>query len=154
MMNVFNVPEEKMIKTVSSDFKGYGEIRTVSPGKEYIVNNIEFETVAAYNLFKPFHPKMAGWCGYILILDGKRVYVAGDTDATKEAKAVKCDIAMVPIGGTFTMDAKKAAELINTIKPKVAIPTHFGSVAGKPEDALTFAQNVDPSVVVENKMKA
>ena len=90
----------------------------------------------------------------ILILDGKRIYIAGDTDATKEAKAVKCDIAMVPIGGTFTMDAKKAAELINTIRPQVAIPTHFGSVAGKPEDALTFAQNVDPSVVVENKMKA
>lgn len=149
---VFVVPE-KMGRTVSSDFKGHGEIRTVSPGKECIVNNIEFETVAAYNLLKPFHPKMAGWCGYILILDGKRIYVAGDTDATKEAKAVKCEIAMVPIGGTFTMDAKKAAELINTIKPQVAIPTHFGSVAGKPEDALTFAQNVDPSVVVENKLK-
>ena len=127
---VFVVPE-KMGRTVSSDFKGHGEIRTVSPGKEDIVNNIEFETVSAYNLLKQFHPKMAGWCGYILILDGKRIYIAGDTDATKEAKAVKCDIAMVPIGGTFTMDAKKVAELINTIKPKITIPTHFGSLFQK-----------------------
>ena len=148
---VFVVPE-KMGKTVASDCTGHGEIRTVSPVKEYIVNNIEFETVPAYNLLKPFHPKKSEWCGYILIIDGKRIYIAGDTDATKEAKAVKCDIAMVPIGGTFTMDAKKAAELINTIKPKVAIPTHFGSVAGKPEDAIVFAQSVDPSVTVENKL--
>ena len=123
---VFVVPE-KMENTISSDFRGYGEIRTVSPGNENIVNNVEFETVAAYNLLKPFHPKKSGWCGYILILDGKRVYIAGDTDATKEAKNVKCDIAMIPISGTFTIDAKKAAELVNHIKPRVAIPIHLAA---------------------------
>ena len=145
---VFVVPE-KMGKTVVSDCTGHGEIRTVSPGKEYIVNNIEFETVAAYNLFKPFHPKMAGWCGYILIIDGKRIYVAGDTDATKEAKQVVCDIALVPVGGTYTMDAKQAAELVNEIRPKIAVPTHYGSVVGKQDDAQIFAKHVDTAISVE-----
>ena len=73
---------------------------------------MEFETVPAYNALKPFHPKSAEWVGYVLRIDGKRIYIAGDTDATGEAAAVKCDIAIVPIGGTYTMDAKKAAELV------------------------------------------
>ena len=147
---VFIVPE-KMEKAVSADF-GKWEVKAVGPGESYIVKDIAFETVASYNLFKPFHPKKNGWCGYILTIDGNRVYIAGDTDATKEAKSVKCDIAMVPIGGTFTMDAGKAAELINHIRPKAAIPTHYGSVAGKPEDGEKFRRLVDPSVIAEIKL--
>ena len=69
-----------------------------------------------------FLPKSAEWVGYILRIDGQRIYIAGDTDATKEARAVRCDVALVPIGGTYTMDAKKAAELVNEIRPSVAIP--------------------------------
>ena len=147
---VFIVPE-KMEKTVTSDFREW-KVNAVSPGGSYLVNDISFETVAAYNILKPFHPKKNGWCGYILTIDGKRIYIAGDTDATKESKAVKCDIAMVPIGGTFTMDAKKAAELINHIKPNTAIPIHYGSVAGKPEDGEIFRRSVDPSIITEIKL--
>lgn len=148
---VFIVPE-KMTNTVTSDFSEW-EVKSVRPGESYHVNDLAFETVPAYNLLKPFHPKKNGWCGYLMTIDGNRVYIAGDTDATKEAKSVKCDIAMVPIGGTFTMNAKKAAELINHIKPKVAIPIHYGSVAGKPEDADVFRQSIDASVAVEVKLK-
>ena len=129
------------------------EIRTVKAGDRQEVNGFEFETVPAYNIMKPFHPKSAGWVGYILLLDGQRVYIAGDTDATKEAGEVKCDIALVPIGGTYTMDAKKAAELVNTISPKVAIPTHYGNIVGKPKDADTFAKNVKDPVKVEIKIQ-
>lgn len=53
---------------------------------------------------------------------------------TKEAKEVRCDIALVPVGGTYTMDTKKAAELVNILRPEVAIPVHYGSVVGKPAD--------------------
>ena len=81
-----------------------------------------------------------------------RVYIAGDTDATKEAEAVDCDIAMIPIGGTYTMDPKKAARLINAMKPAIAIPTHYGSVAGKPEDGEAFAKLVEAPVEVELKI--
>ena len=62
---------------------------------------------------KPFHPKENGWVGYIIELDGIRYYIAGDTDITEESKKVKCDVAFVPVGGTFTMDYKEAANLIN-----------------------------------------
>ena len=106
-----------------------------------------------YNILKPFHPKAAGWVGYILKINGKRIYIAGDTDATKEAKEVICDIALVPIGGTYTMDAKKAAELVNEINPEVVIPTHYGSIVGKLSDAKVFAANVKDTIKVVEKIK-
>ena len=128
-------------------------IRTVEPGAAYEIEGLKVETVAAYNILKPFHPKSAGWVGYILELDGERIYIAGDTDATKEAQAVKCDVALVPIGGKFTMNAKKAAELVNRIRPAAAIPTHYGGIVGKKEDADVFAAGVKAPVVVEIKMQ-
>lgn len=116
------------------------------------IQGLEVSAIAAYNVLKPYHPKINGWLGYIIKIDGKRIYIAGDTDLTKEAKAVKCDIALVPIGGNYTMDAKKAAELVNTINPEIAIPTHYGSIVGKPEDEEIFAKNVNKSIRVEFKI--
>lgn len=146
------VVPEKMKKKAGQVRGLVGRLCTVEPGCHYDIDGLALETVAAYNSLKPFHVKRAGWVGYILSLDGKRVYIAGDTDATDEAKQVKCDIAMVPIGGTYTMDAKKAAELINTIRPAVAIPTHYGSIVGKKEDAVSFAEGVKEPVKVEIKI--
>ncbi|MBO4338116.1 MAG: MBL fold metallo-hydrolase [Lachnospiraceae bacterium] len=128
-------------------------IETVVPSEQKKIDGLLLETVPAYNLLKPFHTKGAGWVGYILNADGKRIYIAGDTDDTKEAEAVKCDIALVPIGGTYTMDAKRAAQLVNRIKPQVAIPVHYGSIVGKPSDGDVFAKNVDSSVNVEIKIR-
>ena len=145
---------EKMAEKAQEFANAVREIRTVMPGIYCEVNGLEIETVPAYNSLKPFHPKNAGWVGYILRLDGKRVYVAGDTDATKEARAVKCDIALVPVGGTYTMDARKAAELVNEIRPETAIPTHYGSIVGKLEDAEVFKANVKEPIWVEVKMGA
>ena len=105
------------------------------------------------NTIKPFHPKRAEWVGYILRLDGKRIYIAGDTGATKEARQVKCDIALLPIGGTFTMDAKKAADLTNLIRPEYAIPVHYGSSVGKKSDGQTFASLVKGPVKVVEKIQ-
>ena len=129
------------------------EIVTVEPRVYRGLYGIEFETVPAYNALKPFHPRSSQWVGYILRIDGKRIYIAGDTDATKESKAVKCDIALVPVGGTYTMDVRKAAELINQIRPEVAIPVHYGSIVGKPSDGEAFAELVEPPVRVELKIK-
>lgn len=129
------------------------DIVTVSPKTFKEIAGLEIETVPAYNTIRPFHQRRAEWVGYILRLDGKRVYIAGDTGLTKEAKKVKCDIALVPIGGTYTMGPKKAADLINTIKPEAAIPTHYGSVAGKPEYAKTFASLIKAPVQVIEKIQ-
>ena len=146
------VVPEKMVGKAQEVADAVGRIETVKPAVCREINGLEFETVPAYNTLKPFHPKSAEWVGYILRIDGKRIYIAGDTDATKEAKAVKCDIALVPIGGTYTMDAKKAAELINTIRPDVAIPVHYGHIVGKPSDGEVFAENVMAPIKVEFKI--
>lgn len=124
----------------------------VEPGKSYTVNGISFETVAMYNIMKPFHLKKAGWCGYIIDISGTRVYIAGDIDEIPEAKAVKCDVAMIPIGGFYTMNYKTGADLINIMKPQVAIPTHYGTVVGKKTDGESFAKLVDKSIQVELKL--
>ena len=124
----------------------------VKAGESTVIDGIPTEAVRAYNKLKPFHPKAAGWVGYILTVSGSRIYIAGDTDATDEAKAVVCDIALVPIGGRFTMDAKAAADLVNTIRPKYAIPTHYGDVVGRQEDGKVFEGLVDASVKVVHKI--
>ena len=123
-------------------------IETVVPGQRYQIAGLSFETVPSYNRIKPFHPKKNGWVGYLLDLDGQRVFIAGDTDKTKENSAVECDIALIPIGGKFTMDPEEAADLINTIRPKTAIPTHYGTIVGKKNDGDLFASLVDPSIDV------
>ena len=113
-------------------------IVVVEPNKNYTVEGIKVETVPSYNISKPFHPKKNNWVGYILELNDVRYYIAGDTDITEENKKVKCDVAFVPVGGTYTMDYKQAATLINEIKPKVAIPIHYGSIVGTKQDAINF----------------
>ena len=148
---VLIVPEK--MKTKAAEVSNLvGRIETVRPNDSYTIEGISFDTVRAYNNLKPFHPKSANWVGYIIESGGKRVYIAGDTDATKDAREVKCDVALVPVGGTYTMDAKKAAELINTIKPEIAIPVHYGGIVGKAEDAETFKAHVAPPVEVQIKM--
>ena len=146
------VVPETMVEDARELSRNVKEIVTVTPGIYKEVAGLELETVPAYNNLKPFHPKRAEWVGYILVLDGKRVFIAGDTGLTKENRQVKCDIALVPIGGTYTMDPKKAAELINIIRPEVAIPTHYGTIVGKPEDAKTFTGYVKPPVKVVEKI--
>jgi L-ascorbate metabolism protein UlaG (beta-lactamase superfamily) len=148
---VLIVPE-RMRNTADQVSDLVEKIDTVKPGLYCETAGLELETIPAYNILKPFHPKNAGWVGYILRIDGKRIYISGDTDDTKECKSVRCDIALIPIGGTYTMDARKAAEFINTIRPEVAIPTHYGSIVGNPSDGENFAKYVKPPIKVEFKI--
>lgn len=121
-------------------------IITVEPNKEYVVEGIKFKTIPAYNTNKTFHPKGNDWVGYIITINNIRYYIAGDTDITEENKKVKCDVAFVPVGGTYTMDFKEAAQLINEIQPKIAIPIHYGSVVGTNQDATDFVKLLNPSI--------
>lgn len=118
----------------------------VKPYQTYYEGDIEINTVPAYNVNKQFHPKENNWVGYILKIDGISYYIAGDTDITEENKKIKCDVAFVPVGGTYTMTAKEAAELVNIIKPKVAIPIHYGDIVGTKEDADTFINNLEDGI--------
>ena len=139
------IPEELLTKLLR---KGINKnaIITVEPNEKYMVQGIKFETIPAYNTNKTFHPKENDWVGYIITLDGIRYYIAGDTDITEENKQVKCDVAFVPVGGTYTMDFKEAASLINEIKPKIAIPIHYGSIVGTEQDAIDFIRLLHPEI--------
>ena len=142
---VIIVPEELLTKVLRKGFR-QDYIITVLPNQKYMVEGIKFETVPAYNTNKQFHPKENEWVGYIIEIKGIRYYIAGDTDITEENKKVKCDVAFVPVGGTYTMDFKEAANLINEIQPKIAVPIHYGSVVGTKQDAIDFSKLLNPKI--------
>ena len=139
------IPEELLTKILRKGINKNAVI-TVESNKEYMVQGIKFETIPAYNTNKTFHPKENYWVGYIITLDGIRYYIAGDTDITEENRKVKCDVAFVPVGGTYTMDFKEAAQLINEIQPKIAVPIHYGSVVGTKQDTTDFIKLLHPSI--------
>ena len=132
-------------KAINLGFKKENVI-IVEPNKEYEIEDIKIKTVPAYNINKKFHPKENNWVGYIIYINGVSYYISGDTDITEENKNVKCDVAFVPIGGTFTMDFKEAASLINEIKPKIVVPIHYGEIVGTKQDAIEFEKLIDKNI--------
>lgn len=128
---------------------GGPNVITVIPGQTVETEGYETKTIPSYNVGKPFHPKEKGYIAYIVKIEGQWVYVAGDCDANQDNERIECDIALIPIGGTYTMNYKEAAGLINEIKPKLVIPTHYGDVAGDREDGGRFKELVDPSIEVK-----
>lgn len=129
------------------------ELLLVEPNESYQVKGVSFETVRAYNNEKEFHPIINNWVGYVITLDNTRYYIAGDTDKTVDNMRVKCDVAFIPIGGKFTMNAKEASELVNAIKPKVVVPIHYGSIIGTKDDELEFvnliSQDIECSILLK-----
>lgn len=139
------VPKDMQEKVLKYGFEE-SNIILVEPNKKYTINEISFETIPSYNLNKKFHPKENGWVGYIIEVDNIRYYIAGDTDITEENKKVKCDVAFIPVGGTYTMDYKEAAFLSNEIKPQIVIPIHYGSLVGTKQDAIEFSKLLDSKI--------
>ncbi len=107
-----------------------GDVRIVKPGDRLTVQGIEIEIVPAYNTNKQFHPKSDGKLGFIITIDGARVYHAGDTDFIPEMKNIKADIALLPVSGTYVMTADEAVQAALAINPKFAIPMHYGAIVG------------------------
>ena len=122
------------------------DITLVEPDNFYEIDEIKFSTVRAYNINKNFHLKESNWVGYILKLNNFKYYIAGDTDITEENKKINCDVAFIPIGGTYTMDYLEAAQLTNIIKPKVVVPIHYGSIVGNSLDCEKFKHLVNKDI--------
>jgi len=123
--------------------------QTITPGLAIELGSVRVSGVAAYNPAKDFHPKGNDWVGFIIELGSKRIYYAGDTDLTEEMKGLKeIDIALLPVGGTYTMNALEAAEATTYIKPKRAIPYHWGEIVGERADAKAFAEAAVCEVLV------
>ena len=125
----------------------------VEPDKVCDVEGIKVETVSAYNTNKKFHPKDNNWVGFIITVDGKRIYHAGDTDYIPEMNELKdIDFALVPVSGTYVMTAEEAANAVNKFKPKVAIPMHYGSIVGEESDAEKFKELAECEVRILEKV--
>ena len=117
-------------------------VTIIEPGKTIKVNDEKITAVPAYNINKQFHPKENGWVGFIIEMNGVRVYHAGDTDLIPEMKDIETDIAFLPVGGTYTMSAMEAAQATKTFKKcRIAIPMHYGTIVGSGSDAETFKEN-------------
>ena len=142
------VTTDLLEKTLELGFKKE-EIIIVNQNNLYTILDIAVNTIPAYNINKQFHPKESNWVGYILTIEGKSIYVAGDTDINEENKNVKCDIALLPVGGTYTTNYEEAAELANLINPELVIPMHYGEIVGEKEDAIKFKKLINENINVE-----
>ncbi len=126
-----------------------GKIMILTPGERREVEGIVIEAVPAYNTNKLFHPQSNRWLGFILTVDGVRVYHAGDTDYIPEMKDIRADIALLPVSGTYVMTAEEAAQAAIAVGAKIAVPMHYGAVVGTTDDADRFAATLAGRVRVE-----
>ena len=126
----------------------------IEPDKSYEICGIKFDVVYSYNKHKLFHRKANKWVGYILTLDNEKYYIMGDTDENEDVLKVKADYIFIPIGGTYTFDAKDAASYINKVTPKVAIPIHYGKIINsKPKTLDTFVSSVNKNIKIDAQLK-
>lgn len=125
------------------------KIITILPNEEKTINNVKIKAIPAYNIDKinpdtkkPFHPKEDGKIGFIVTINGISVYHTGDSDLISEMTDLKPNILLVPVSGTYVMTANEAANAVAKIKPKLAIPMHYGTIVGSDEDAKEFKRLV------------
>jgi len=120
------------------------DIRYLDPGGKFTVGKVEIEATPAYNINKfrepghAFHPKGEKRLGFVFRMDGTTVFFAADADFIPEMKSIRCDIALLPVSGTYVMTAEEAAEAAATINPKIAVPMHYGAIVGSEADAKKF----------------
>ncbi len=130
----------------------------MSAGEKIELPGLTVEAVPAYNVEPErlgMHPQENGWLGYVVTLDGEptRYYVSGDTDQNPDNETVSCDVALVPIGGTYTCDPRQAAAFVNALRPAAVVPTHYGSIVGTYANFDAFAAAVDPAIEVIRKLE-
>jgi len=124
-------------------------VEAMRPGEQRVVGLLTVETVPAYNTDKPFHPREANHLGFVIEVGGERLYFAGDTDVIPEMKSIRCDVALLPVSGKYVMDADQAVEAAEMLRPKLAVPMHYGAgVAGTAADAERFRQHSPVPVLV------
>jgi L-ascorbate metabolism protein UlaG (beta-lactamase superfamily) len=141
-------PDTVIVATADCAKNITGKVKIVKPGDKITVQGVDIEAVPSYNTNKKFHPKANGWIGYIFTIKGQRIYLAGDTDYIPEMKNFNVDIALLPVSGTYVMTAEEAVKAALDIKPKIAIPMHYGSIVGSKDDADKFARGLKGKIEV------
>jgi L-ascorbate metabolism protein UlaG (beta-lactamase superfamily) len=146
-------PKTVVVATAGAAAKLPGA-RTIHVGDRLTLTGVEIEAVRAYNLTKfrspgvPFHPREAGYAGYIVTVQGVRLYHSGDTDQIPEMADIHCDIALLPVSGIYVMTVEEAAEAARVLSPQIVVPMHYGSGIGTPQDGHRFSELYRGQVVV------
>ncbi|MBF0111727.1 MAG: MBL fold metallo-hydrolase [Desulfamplus sp.] len=125
-----------------------GKVEIIAPNQSINVKGVQVSAVVSYNINKKFHPKKNNWLGFVVDIGGVKIYHAGDTDFIPEMSQIDCDIAFLPVSGTYVMTAAEAASAALEIKPKLAIPMHYGSLVGELSDAELFKKALDGKIEV------
>jgi len=141
-------PETIIVTDKDSKEKLTGDIRVLKPGETLSLEGIKISAVPSYNTDKDFHPRKNGWLGFLVEISGITVYHAGDTDFIPEMEALNVDIALLPVSGTYVMTADQAAKAALAIRPRLAIPMHYGAIVGGSQDALDFKNALEGQVEV------
>ncbi len=141
-------PDTVVVTEKDSAAKLSGDVRVLAPGESLEVGGVKVEAVLAYNLGKDFHPKGNAWLGFVVTVDGVSIYHAGDTDYIPEMDALRVDVALLPVSGTYVMDAEEAITAAQAIGPKLAIPMHYGAIVGDENDAQKFAEALEGLMAV------
>ena len=121
-----------IVTTEGASRKCNGDVRVVHAGDNISVKGVNITAVEAYNIGKQFHPKGLV-VGFVFDIDGVKVYHAGDTDFIPEMRELadkKIDVALLPVGGTYTMDLRAAVEAVKAIRPKAVVPMHYNYLQG------------------------
>ena len=141
--------EDTIIVTEADSAKKLsGRIEIIKPGETKTIQGITIEAVPSYNTNKDFHPKTNNWLGFIVTLNGVRLYHPGDADFIPEMKTIQADIAFLPVSGTYVMTAKEAVEAAKVLKPRIAVPIHYGAIVGTDDDAREFKKLLEGIVEV------
>jgi L-ascorbate metabolism protein UlaG (beta-lactamase superfamily) len=128
--------------------------KVVRPGDRLTVAGVEIEAVRAYNIDKfrspgvPFHPREAEHVGFVVTVDGVRIYHAGDTDHIPEMADIKCDVALLPVSGKYVMTVEEAAEAAKTLNPQIVVPMHYGSGIGASDDGRRLTKLYEGDVAL------
>ena len=119
---------EDTVVLTPSNFASEIHAEALDVGSSKEIGDIKVTAVPAYNLEIPNHQKGQD-AGFVIEAEGKKIYFAADTDLIDEMSNLKdIDLALLPVGGTYTMDQTQAAEAVKTIKPKTVIPMHYGVI--------------------------
>lgn len=130
------------IPALQQSFPG-ATIHAMTPGSRLTLGGVEIEAVPMYNIVKNNHPRAMNFVGYVLNIGGVRVYHAGDTERIPEMRTFSCDVAMLPLGQTFTMTSvQEAVSAALDVKARIAIPIHWGMAEGTQADADLFAASL------------
>ncbi|MFH1276803.1 MAG: MBL fold metallo-hydrolase [Candidatus Eisenbacteria bacterium] len=131
--------ESAEIVTVADGARKIGRpCRVIAPGGRTTAKGVDVTAVAAYNKERPHHPRLNGWVGFLFRMDGRTIYHAGDTDRIPEMAEIRCQIALLPVGGSYTMNAEEAALAAGDMEAELAVPMHYGGPAGTEEDGHHF----------------